>query len=135
MGHVTYIIAHSLHHECKSHVTHINAPVCCSVLHCVAVCCGSVLQCVCSVLQCVAVCCGNVLQCVCSVLQCVAKVSSHISHHTYGGCNVLQCVAVCCSVLQCVAVCCSVLQCVAKVSSHISMRHYIPMNRVVPCRT
>jgi len=53
--------------------------MCCSVLHCDALC---------SVLQCVVVC--------CSVVQCVAVC-----------CNVLQCVAVCCSVLQHVAVCCS----------------------------
>ena len=72
----------------------------CSVLRCVAVCCG-VLQGVAGlsscaraqgVLRCVAVCCG--------VLQCVAVC-----------CSVLQCVAVCCSVLQCVAVCCCVLWC------------------------
>jgi len=64
----------------------------CSVLHCVAVCCGvsdwqvetleSRLAVCCSVLQCVAVC--------CSVLQCVTS------------CSVLQCVAVCCCVMHCV---------------------------------
>jgi len=83
------------------------AAVRCSVLWCVAVCCGGVLQCVavcCSVLQCVAVRC-SVLQCVAvcfSALQCVAVCYS-----------VLQCVAVCCSVMQYIAVCCGVLQCVA----------------------
>ena len=110
--------------------------LCCSVLHCVAVCC-SMLQHVyvtwlvhvtystffktlyCSVLQCVAVCC-SVLQCVAvcwNVLQCVAVCCS-----TYMWCGSYKWheapfprhyTAVCYSVLQCVAVCCSVLQCVA----------------------
>ena len=106
--------------------------LCCSVLHCVAVCC-SMLQHVyvtwlvhvtystffktlyCSVLQCVAVCC-SVLQCVAvcwNVLQCVAVCCS-----TYMWCGSYKWheapfprhyTAVCYSVLQCVAVCCSVL--------------------------
>jgi len=87
--------------------------VCCSVSHCVAVCCCSVL--LRSHCAAVAVCCkyldtresddntyiaGVHMFVCCSVLQCVAEC-----------CSVLQYVAVCCSVLQCVAVCCSVLQC------------------------
>jgi len=99
--------------------------MCCSVLHCDAVCCNTgqnecagkqicgVLQCVAVVWRYVAVCCKygavwcSVLQCgavYCSVLQCVA-----VRGRT--GILVLQCVAVCCSVLQCVAVCCSEMQC------------------------
>jgi len=105
--------------------------VCCSVLQCVAVCCGdedimaylqdvretvscSVLPCVavcCSVLQCVAVCCRDV-----DILVCLQYVRATVC------CIVVQCVVVCCSVLQCAAVCCSVLQCVAvmKISCRIS---------------
>jgi len=75
--------------------------VCCSVLHCAALCSlmlrwdfGGLF---CSVLQCAAVCCYAEYLLVLAVMCC----------------NVLHCAAVCCSVLQCVAVCCSVLQCVA----------------------
>ena len=89
-------------------------------LHCVAVCC-------CSVLQCIVVCCSvcysvcwfmwdvslisRALHC-CRVLQCVAVCCSVLQYDAVC-CSVLQCVAVCFSVLQCVTVCCSVLQCVA----------------------
>jgi len=88
-----------------------SSRVCCSVLQCVAVCCGggSHYAClVCSVLPCVAVWC-SVLQCVtvcCSVLQCVAACCSACSCGSHDACLV-------CSVLQCVAAWCSVLQCVA----------------------
>jgi len=73
-----------------------RAPVCCSVLQCVAVCCR--------VLQCVAVCC-SVLQChlLCVTVYCLC-------YRAPVCCSELQCVAVCCSVLQCVAVLRSVLQ-------------------------
>ena len=80
--------------------------MCCSVFHCVAVCC-SVLQYLCrsqvdkgsNVLQCVAVC--------CSVLQCVAVCCS-----TCSGVKSTK-DRMCCSMLQYVVVCCSVLHCVA----------------------
>ena len=53
----------------------------------------------CSVLQCVAVCCD---------VRCVAVCYSMLQSLTVC-CGVLQCVAVCCSVLQCLAVSCSVI--------------------------
>jgi len=97
--------------------------VLCSVLQCVAVCCGGSFKYVglycfrlsfvdmvcCSVLQCVAVC--------CSVLRRLfrARRALLFAYVVIGVvcCSVLQCVAKCCRVLQCVAVCCSVLQSVA----------------------
>jgi len=78
-----------------------DTQVCCSVLRCVAVCCGlrhaGVLQGVavrCSVLQCVAV--------YCSVLQLVVVCDTHMCY------CVVQCGAVWCRVLPCVAACFSV---------------------------
>jgi len=65
----------------------IKRVLCCSVLQCVAVCCGC-----CGVLCCVAV--------YCSVLQCDV-----VGPSGGGG---AYCVAGCCRVLQCVAACCSV---------------------------
>ena len=107
--------------------------VCCSVLHCVAVCTHFHLGRTCTSTctprlvrtyerECVAVCC-SVLQCAAACTP-IASLGVHAHPHVcldfYARhvwermcCSVLKCVAVCCSVLQCVAVCCSVLQCVA----------------------
>jgi len=89
---------------------HIEIPVCCSVLQCVAVCC--------SVLQCVAVCC-NVLRCVAVWFlfqgRCVCLLRPHFWPRFWLVIRMLQCVAVCCSELQCAVVsqCDSCLKCTA----------------------
>jgi len=98
--------------------------VCCSVMHCDAVCwgcssskqhhsCRSVCKCFVCVSTCVAV--------WCSVMQCVEAVAVWNSIIRVEVCasalfmfrRVLQCVALWCSVLQSVAVCCSVMQFIA----------------------
>jgi len=73
-------------------------PVCCSVLQCVAVCCGA------SVLQCVAVCSSG-----CAYRVRVSSQKAYVLKCAAAGCSVLQCVALHCSVsvFQCVGVCCS----------------------------
>jgi len=76
----------------------------------VAVCCNT-LQCVCSVLQCVAVCCGVSFLSEGFCFLIVLMVESIYLSSVAVCCSVLQCVAVCCSVLQCVSMCYSVLQC------------------------
>ena len=105
------------------------AVCCCSVLHCVAVCCSctftraharylSHLPALSPVLSRSAAAAGCVLQCfaVC--------------------CSVMQSVAVCCSVLQCVAVCRSVLQCVAvSCSRSLALSHLSPLSPLLSvCR-
>jgi len=78
----------------RCHGSLANTCMCCSVLQCVAVCCG--------VFQYVAVCC----------LESWPRYHGSLAN-TCMCCTVLQCVAVCCNVLQCVAMCFSMMQCVA----------------------